>query len=212
MPPRVTPLPKVAPVIPVERPYPFDDPDWVFEPKFDGFRGLLYIDGDECRFVSKKGLPLKRFARLAQEVRVRLAVRSAILDGEVVAMDDAGHPQFRSLMSGEGHLHYAAFDLLWLNGGDLRPRAFQHRRRLLESLIRETTPLLSHTMAVPATGKDLFEAVKRLDLEGIVCKKASDPYGPRTVWFKVRNPTYTQWTEDRFERFSRRRKNDVPGV
>lgn len=205
MPQRVVPLPRIAPIVPLERPYPFDDPDLLFEPKFDGFRGLLYIDGDEARFSSRKGLLLKRFAGLARDVRAMLEVRSAILDGEVVAMDDAGHPQFRSLMSGQGHLHYAAFDLLWLNGADLRTRALRRRRSLLESLIRKTTPLLSHTMAVPATGKDLFEAVKRLDLEGIVCKKVSDPYGPKTTWFKIRNHKYTQWTEDRFERFNRRR-------
>jgi bifunctional non-homologous end joining protein LigD len=201
MPPRVSQLPKISPIILVERPLPFDDPDWLFEPKFDGFRGLLYIDRDETTFVSKRGLLFKRFSRLAADVRDALGVRSAILDGEVLAIDDSGQHTFRGLMSGQGHLHYAAFDLLWLNGKDLRIHPLIKRRPRLEELIPRTTPLLSRTLMVPGEGRDLFEAVKRLDLEGIVCKRAADPYDPKTVWFKVKNRAYSQMTENRFERF-----------
>jgi bifunctional non-homologous end joining protein LigD len=205
MPPRVAPLPKVSPIILVERPLPFDDPDWLFEPKFDGFRGLLYIDRDEATFVSKRGLVFKRFSRLAADVRDALGVRTAILDGEVLAIDDGGEHTFRGLMSGQGHLHHAAFDLLWLNGRDLPDRPLIDRRKRLEQLIPRTTPFLSRTLMVPGEGRDLFEAVKRLDLEGIVCKRAADPYQPKTVWFKVKNRAYSQMTENRFERFNRKR-------
>jgi bifunctional non-homologous end joining protein LigD len=201
MPPRVLPLPKVSPIVLLERPLPFDDPDWLFEPKFDGFRGLLYIDRDDATFYSRKGLVLKRFARLASHVRQVLGVRNAILDGEVLAIDDTGQHNFRSLMSGLGHLHYAAFDLLWMNDRDLRETPLVRRRPQLEKLIPRTAPLLSRTLMVPGAGRDLFEAVKRLDLEGIVCKRAIDPYGPKTVWFKVKNRNYSQMTDDRFERF-----------
>jgi bifunctional non-homologous end joining protein LigD len=176
VPPRVVPLPQVSPILPIERPLPFDDPDWLFEPKFDGFRGLLYLDQDSATFHSKRGLVFKRFSRLAADVRDALGVRSAILDGEVLAIDETGEHNFRSLMSAQGHLHYAAFDLLWLNGRDLRGQPLIQRRPLLEQLIERTTPLLSRTLMVPGEGRDLFEAVKRLDLEGIVCKRATDPY------------------------------------
>jgi bifunctional non-homologous end joining protein LigD len=132
-------------------------------------------------------------------------VRNAILDGEVLAIDEIGQHNFRSLMSSAGHLHYAAFDLLWLNGRDLRGLPLIKRRPRLEQLIGNTTPLLSRTLMVPGEGRDLFEAVKRLDLEGIVCKKAIDPYHPKTVWFKVKNRAYSQMTGDRFERFNRKR-------
>ena len=205
MPPRVSQLPKVSPIILLERPLPFDDADWLFEPKFDGFRGLLYIDRDEATLVSRRGLLFKRFSRLAGDVRDALGVRSAILDGEVLAIDDSGQHTFRGLMSGVGHLHYAAFDLLWLNGKDLRNHPLINRRPRLEELIPRTTPLLSRTLMVPGEGRDLFEAVKRLDLEGIVCKRATDPYHPKTVWFKVKNRLYSQMTDDRFERFKRER-------
>jgi bifunctional non-homologous end joining protein LigD len=89
----------VSPIILVERPLPFDDPEWVFEPKFDGFRGVLYLDKDAASFYSKRGLVLKRFSRLAADVCDALGVRNAILDGEVLAIDETGQHNFRSLMS-----------------------------------------------------------------------------------------------------------------
>jgi bifunctional non-homologous end joining protein LigD len=203
MPPRVVALPKVAPIVPILRPDAFNDPDWLFEPKFDGFRGLLYLERDTATFYSKRSLVLKRFAHLAAEVRDVLGVRTAILDGEVVAIDDDDRPTFRGLMSHRGHLHYAAFDLLWLNGKDLRGLSLVKRRQQLERLVPPTSPILSKTMVVPGEGKALFGAVQRLDLEGIVAKRASDPYDPESVWFKVKNRLYSQ-QENRFERLSRR--------
>ncbi len=132
-----------------------------------------------------------------------LKVRSAIFDGEVVAIDDTGQQNFRGLMSHQRHLHYAAFDLLWLNGKDLRGLPLTKRRRELERLLPATSPVLSHTMSVPGEGRALFGAVQRLDLEGIVAKRAADPYDPKSVWFKVKNRLYSQ-QENRFERFSRK--------
>lgn len=205
MSPRLLPLPKISPIVPIERPLPFDDPDWLFEPKFDGFRGILYINQDAATFYSKRGLVFRRFSRLAADVRDALGVRNAILDGEVLAIDETGQHNFRSLMSAAGHLHYAAFDVLWLNGRDFQSLPLIKRRPLLEQLIGRTTPLLSRTLMVPGEGRDLFEAVKRLDLEGIICKRAADPYDTKSVWFKVKNKAYSQMTENRFERFSRKR-------
>ena len=184
---RVAPLPFVAPVIPILRPDAFNDPEWLFEPKFDGFRGILYLEGERTTFYSKQSLMLKRFAQLAADVRDRLKVRTAILDGEVPAIDEEGKHNFRSLMSAQGHLHYAAFDVLWLNGRDLRGLPLTRRRQQLERLIPATSSLLSHTMAVSGEGRDLFAAVQRLDLESIVAKRAADPYDVKSVWFKVKN-------------------------
>jgi ATP-dependent DNA ligase len=166
---------------------------------------MLYLDGDKATFYSKRGLVLKRFSQLAEDVRKILQLPSAILDGEVLAIDERGQHNFRSLMDRAGHLHYAAFDLLWLNGVDLRHHPLERRRRLLEGLIPGTTALLSRTLMVPGEGRDLFEAVKRLDLEGIVCKRAADPYHANTAWYKVKNPAYSQMSEKRLERFNRKR-------
>lgn len=155
-------------------------------------------DGSQAAFNSKQRRELARFARLADQVRDILKVQNAILDGEVVAIDDEGHQNFKSLMSHQGHLHYAAFDLLWLNGKDLRKQPLTKRRQQLERLLPATSSVLSHTMAVPGEGKALFGAVQRLDLEGIVAKRASDPYDPKSVWFRIKNRLYSQ-SDNRFE-------------
>jgi ATP-dependent DNA ligase len=95
--------------------------------------------------------------------------------------------------------------VLGSTGGTLRGLPLLKRRPRLEQLIEHTTPLLSRTLMVPGEGSDLFAAVKRLDLKGIVCKKAEDPYDPKSVWFKVKNRSYSQMTDNRFERFNRKR-------
>ncbi len=200
MPPHVSALPSIAPVIPVSRTHPFDDPDWLFEPKFDGFRAILCIDGATAEFSSKRGRPLKRFASLARAIRTRLNVDSAILDGEVVALDEEGRVNFIHLMSGRGELHYAAFDLLWLDGTDVRPLPLRERRSQLATLIGDTSPLVSHIFGSTECGRDLFQVVKLMDFEGIVAKCLDDPYGPDTIWYKVKNRRYSQMTPHRFDR------------
>ncbi len=80
-------LPTIEPILLTPRVDPFDDPAWLFEPKYDGYRGLLYVTRNGCYFRSKRGNTLKRFAELCLWVREELHVREAILDGEVVALD-----------------------------------------------------------------------------------------------------------------------------
>ena len=93
---------RVEPIIPELHPTPFDDPAWLFEPKYDGFRGILHVTPAGAVFTSKRNLPLKRFDELAREVRDQLQVRDAILDGEVLAVDPDGHPNFLALNARPG--------------------------------------------------------------------------------------------------------------
>jgi bifunctional non-homologous end joining protein LigD len=197
-----TALPLVEPIVPGLYPQPFDAPEWLFEPKYDGFRGLFYMTGRECHFRSKRGNVLRRFERLCYWVRDELKVRDVILDGEVVALDEQGRQDFRALMAGRANLHYAAFDVLWLNGDDLRACDLARRKRVLNRIVRTTSTALSRVFCVRARGRELFGAVERLDLEGIVAKRLADPYTPETVWRKIRNGAYTQM-EGRRELFHR---------
>ena len=160
--------------------------------QYDGFRGLLHFTHRGAAFTSKRGLPLKRFDKLAREVRGQLRVRDAILDGEVLAIDSEGHARFLLLMKGAGDLHYAAFDLLWLNSRDLRGRPLSERKRRLERLIPDSRPGLSQVLTVPEQGRALFEAVQRVDLEGIVAKRKADLYSDGVTWVKIKNRAYSQ--------------------
>lgn len=75
-------LPTVEPIIPVEPPTAWNDPDWLFEPKHDGFRALVYLSPDRCTIRSKRGHTFKRFDTLSAQLQALAAARTAILDGE----------------------------------------------------------------------------------------------------------------------------------
>jgi len=116
------PLPRVQPIAPTWRKEPFDDPDWLFEFKYDGFRALCYLEQRRNRLISRNGNIMTRFDELAERVAGVLDVDDAILDGEIIAVDETGRPQFYDLLlRGTRSSRYVAFDLLWLNGVDLRP-------------------------------------------------------------------------------------------
>jgi bifunctional non-homologous end joining protein LigD len=198
-------LPLIQPVVPVLRAEPFDDPAYLFEPKYDGFRGLLYLTRKECYFRSKHGNVLTQFQDLSYWVREELAAKEAILDGEVVALDSEGRQDFRALLARQGNLHYAAFDALWLNGKDLRGLPLIRRKRALDKIVWAATTVVSKVFSVEERGLDLFRAAERMDLEGIVAKRKADRYDEATVWFKVKNRGYTQM-EGRWEWFQPRRR------
>jgi bifunctional non-homologous end joining protein LigD len=90
-------LPRIQPIIPTLRKEPFDDPGWLFDIKYDGFRALCYLERGCCRLVSRNGNNFRRFDALAAEVAAALRVDEAILDGEVIVADETGRPQFYDL-------------------------------------------------------------------------------------------------------------------
>jgi bifunctional non-homologous end joining protein LigD len=115
-------LPQIEPVLPkLVKDVPRGR-QWVYELKLDGFRGTLYVDAGRGYFLSKTKKPLLRFDELAKAIAKELPVQDAILDGEVVVLDE-GRPQFNALMMNRAPASYVAFDLLWLDGRDLRPRS-----------------------------------------------------------------------------------------
>jgi bifunctional non-homologous end joining protein LigD len=197
-------LPEVELTVPVERPTAWNDPDWLFEPKHDGFRGLVYITPEGCTIRSKRGHTFKRFGALAGPLSEVIAARTAILDGEVLAVDAEARPCFMDLLRGRGRLVYAAFDVLWLDGRDLRGLPLAKRKQHLDTALPYESPEVFRTVVVAEHGLALFEAVKRLDLEGVVAKRKADPYGAASPWYKVLNPGYSQ-KEGRGELFDRRR-------
>lgn len=117
------------------RPEPFSHADWLFEIKYDGFRALAYVDPSGVRLVSEKGNRLTSFADLCSGIELFLKVKHAILDGEIVCIDDQGHSQFNELLFRRGTPNFSAFDLLHLNGKDLRNLPLIERKRALRKLI-----------------------------------------------------------------------------
>ena len=186
---------------------PFDDPNYVFELKHDGFRAIAYIDKGDCRLVSRnlKALPFKSLrASLAV-----ITVTNAILDGEIVVLDSSGVSRFNSLLSrkGEDAAVFYAFDLIWLNGTDLRGLPLVERKeRLCELVRRSQCQRLLYAQHIERTGKKLFHEICARNLEGIVGKRKLGIYkDDGNSWLKVKNGSYSQ-AEGRHELLTRTKR------
>jgi ATP-dependent DNA ligase len=143
-------LPRVQPIAPIRRPEPFDDPEWVFDFKYDGFRCISYLEQGRCRMISRNGNLMSRFAGLGDQVASSLDVDDAIIDGEVFAPDETGRPQFYDLLRGTRAPAYVAFDLIWLNGADLRALPLTERRRQLQTILPVGSVIISEVLSVAA--------------------------------------------------------------
>jgi bifunctional non-homologous end joining protein LigD len=182
--------PDLEPVVLQRWTRPFDGPDWMFEPKYEGFRGFLCNLASGCEIRVRQMHHAERFADLRQRLGEVLNGRQVVLDGQVVALDGHGKPTLRDLLKGRGHLAFAAVDLVWLDGEDLRAMPLTERKRRLAALLPADTGSLYKVFTLAEHGRALFETARRMDLEGIVAKRAGDPYGPETLWYVIRNPGY----------------------
>lgn len=189
-------LPRIEPLRPVRSQEVPLGREWLYELKLDGFRGLLHIDGAAAHFLSKNGHHMRRFDALAAALAPALRVREAILDGELVVLNERG-PDFKALFYRRRPPGYAAFDLLWLDGRDLRPEPLWRRKRALSTLV-SGTPIASIDATSDAT---LFARAMLHDLEGIVAKRRGDPYCASTEWLKIKWRGYSQ-LEGRWEMFA----------
>lgn len=200
-------LPQIEPIIFTPRADPFDDPAWVFEPKYDGFRGFVYNSQAGCEIRSRRDYRFDRLGDLSDRVAGILGSRETILDGEVVALNRQGKPVLGDLFRGTGYVAFAAFDLLWLDGTDLRPLPLAERKRALGELLPKDTGPLYKILTLEEDGRALFSAIRKMDLEGIVAKRNSDRYELGTTWYRITNPGYSHG-EDRtglFQHGERRR-------
>ena len=124
---------------------PFDRPGWIFEVKWDGFRTIAEVDGDGVRLYSRRLNSFNgRFSQIAKSLEG--LGHNAILDGEIVALDEEGHPRFEWLFhrgkDGKGQLVYFVFDLLYLDGNDLRREPLHRRKSRLKRIIRKIPHLV----------------------------------------------------------------------
>lgn len=200
-------LPLIEPIRPVRLPEPFDHPDWIFELKHDGFRAVAYVSNGECVLVSRTNYRYKSFTRLCSAIPKQLAVANAVLDGEIVTLDDDGRSQFKELLYRRGEPLFYAFDLLWLNGRDLRHLPQLERKRQLRLIVRkQSNARVLFADYIDGRGADFYRVVCETDLEGIVAKHKQEPYSSTARWFKIKNPKYSQ-LEGRDELFERRKQS-----
>jgi bifunctional non-homologous end joining protein LigD len=196
------PMPaKIRPMLatPVEE--PFDNPAWLFEIKWDGYRAVGFIEDSKVRLVSRNHNDLTgQFSEL-RELPKFVKARNAILDGEIVAIDEQGRPSFslmqqrtgfqpgmRRLPGREGvPILYYAFDLLYLDDYDLRRVALEKRKELLQSVL-ESGEIVRFSDHYPEKGRDLFEVARQRGLEGILAKKRDSPYQEERSrdWLKIK--------------------------
>jgi bifunctional non-homologous end joining protein LigD len=180
---------------------PFDGADWLFEIKWDGYRAVAFIEHGKVRLVSRNQNDLTpRYPEL-RDLPKFIKAKTAILDGEVVALDEKGRASF-SLMqqrtgfrSGGRHaaantdvpVLYYAFDLLYLDGEDWRRVPLEERKKKLSSVL-SGGDALRYSDHYEQHGQALFDMAKRQGLEGILAKKRASFYGERRSreWLKIK--------------------------
>ncbi|HVP74891.1 MAG TPA: DNA ligase D [Gaiellaceae bacterium] len=162
--------------------------DWVFEPKWDGYRALGYVRHGEARLLSRNGNDLtERFAFVAKALVKAVRTPDCVVDGEVCALDAQGRPSFSAMQQGSATLVYEVFDLLELDGVPLIDLSLTDRRARLERLLEAGASV--QLSGVFDDGEALLEAARVQGLEGVMAKRAGSRYaeGRRTRdWLKVK--------------------------
>ncbi len=170
---------------------PFNSPDWLFEIKWDGYRAIAEV-GDEIRFYSRNGLSfIERFPAIASALEIQ--EHEMILDGEIVAYNEEGNPDFQTLQhydeNPQAPIIFHVFDLLFLNGHSTVDLTLLQRKELLKDALTETAHL-KYCDHVENDGEAFFKNILDANLEGMIAKQKSGTYheGTRsTEWLKIKN-------------------------
>lgn len=170
---------------------PFDEPGWVYEIKWDGYRAVAFMNNGKVAFKSRNDQSYNQKYYPIYEKLKELKI-NAIIDGEIVVVNKKGNANFGALQNwnseADGELLYYVFDILWYNGYDLSHLPLLDRKAILAELIPNQSPILL-SKAFETSGIDFLNATKRLGLEGIMAKRANSIYqsGNRTNnWLKIK--------------------------
>jgi bifunctional non-homologous end joining protein LigD len=181
---------KLPPMLATLTDEPFNNADWLFELKWDGYRCIAYLDNDDVQLRSRKNISFnKEYAEIVSELKsLKL---NAILDGEIVVLNEKGHADFEALQNWvrfpEGSIHFYVFDILWLDGYDLTDLPLHQRKEILKQIIPPGS-LVRYTGSIDENGISFYELAKENDLEGIIGKRKNSLYmpGKRTKdWLKM---------------------------
>lgn len=179
----------VEPMRAVSGELPRDEERWAFEVKWDGYRTIAFVSKDQLRLQSSRGLDVtSRYPELRSLVDGVRAGR-AIIDGEVVVLDDEGRPRFELLQRHVSPAVFVAFDLLSLDGDELIDKPYEERRRLLHATV-EPGPGRVVTAHHTGHGRELLDAAVAQGLEGLIAKRLGSTYQPgrrSPSWRKVKH-------------------------
>jgi bifunctional non-homologous end joining protein LigD len=183
---------------PVEK--AFDDPGWLFEIKWDGYRAVSFVDDGKVRLVSRNQTDLTGEFPELHELSKSIKAKNAVLDGEIVVLDDQGRASFSMMQQRTGirkggrrtgarrdlPVVYYVFDLIYLDGFDLRRVSLEHRKQALAQII-VPNELVRYSDHFPQ-GLALFDVARQKGLEGILAKKRASHYEERRSpeWLKIK--------------------------
>jgi bifunctional non-homologous end joining protein LigD len=220
---RTDPLPtSIKPMLATPGPLPADSSTWAFEIKWDGVRAILFVEGGRVRAQSRNDLDVSTaFPELAN-VGDFLGMTTCVLDGEIVALGEDGHPSFSRLQhrmhvanqrearrrAASDPVTFVAFDVLYLRGHSLLAESYEQRRAALESLHLSGETFITTESFRNVQGQDVLSAAVQNGLEGVVAKRRDSPYRPgrrSADWVKVKSFLSQEvviggWTEGRGER------------
>ena len=170
---------------------PFDDDRWLFEVKWDGIRLVSFIDDGKVRLQTRAGRTVDEEYPQLQAISHLVNARQAILDGEIVALDEEGRPSFQLLQNRgkeEHPMQYVVFDIVYFDGQRLFKVPLEDRKRLLRDIVRDSG-VLKYSDHVLGQGTAFFKAAQQKRLEGIVAKLRDSPYQPgvrSSAWLKIK--------------------------
>jgi bifunctional non-homologous end joining protein LigD len=191
----------IHPMLAISTEKPFDSKDWLFEIKWDGYRAVAFIDNGKLRLVSRNQNDFTSQYSELRDLPTFIRAKRAVVDGEIVAIDDQGRPSFSLMQQKTGFrsggrrvagregipILYYAFDLVWVEGYDLRKVNLEERKQILASLIESGGPV-HYSDHYAANGKALYEVAREKGLEGIVAKRRNSCYEERrsNEWLKIK--------------------------
>ncbi|RVC78599.1 ATP-dependent DNA ligase [Mesorhizobium sp. M4A.F.Ca.ET.022.05.2.1] len=188
----------IEPLMPTLVDKPPEGDGWIHEVKFDGYRSQIVRDVDGVRIFSRRGLDWTAKYRDLANAASELEAEDAIIDGEVIVTNEAGLSDFKALRkaitSRQQDLYFVAFDLLHLNGHDLRDIPLEDRREILAEMI-PSGGRIQFSQALPGDAKSIFHLIEQAGLEGMVSKRKDSKYrsGNSTAWLKAKCYTIDEY-------------------
>jgi bifunctional non-homologous end joining protein LigD len=181
---------------------PFDSPDWLFEIKWDGYRAIAFIDQGKLRLVSRNQNDLTAQYADLHDLPKFVQAKTAVLDGEIVALDEHGRSSFSLMQQRTGFrdrtrrvgaqldisVLYYAFDLIYLDGYDLHRVPLENRKAALASILISPNDTLRLSDHFVGNGKALYDVARQRGLEGVLAKKRTSFYEERRTreWLKIK--------------------------